>query len=101
MLNHWMLKSCTAQKAISFGIVNQEQDSYLHFLYKENFRDRDIFEKGLQCLMSYLFSQPETGVVYLPVPNPESRFYVAITGLAFEISDIDIPFHAAHQTYQI
>jgi hypothetical protein len=79
----------------------QEQDSYLHFLYKENFRDLDIFEKGLQCLMSFLFSQPETGIVYLPVPRPESRFHVAITGLGFEISDIDIPFHTAHQTYQV
>lgn len=79
----------------------QEQDSYLHFLYKENFRDCDILEKGLQCLMSYLFSQPETGVVYLPVPKPDSLLSAAIAALGFEISDIDIPFHVAHQTYQV
>jgi hypothetical protein len=42
---------------------------YLHYLYKENFRDPDIFTKGLNCMVSFLKSFTEIQPLHLQLPE--------------------------------
>lgn len=79
--------------ASSSPFVTSPGRFYLYFLYKENFRDQDSgnFKKGLQCMISFLFSFVEVNSVFVQLSDPDHMQSLLLIDSGFEPSAQETP----------
>ena len=75
-------------------------DCYLYYLYKENFRDPEIFKKGLQCMIPFLFSFTEIHSVNLQLHRPDLAMSKLLTETGFEPSHRERSFGESLLVYR-
>lgn len=84
-----------------FRASHDEIDCYLHYLFRENFRDHNLFKKGLTCLLGYLFSHPKIGLLYLRLIQPEPALTEILQDLGFEPAGSKIHFQISRRNLNL
>jgi hypothetical protein len=65
-----------------------KMDFIIQYLYKESFRDPEIFKRGLQFMISFIFTYPEIGHLYLRLPKAETSTQELLIQTGFELADL-------------
>jgi hypothetical protein len=76
-------------------------DYAIHYLYRESFRDPDLFKRCLTCMIGFIFTHPDLRLLYLRLTKPEPAFRQLLFDIGFESVDVNSFFGKSLNIYKI
>lgn len=78
-----------------------ETDYVIHYLYRESFRDPDMFKRGLECMLLYLFSYADTRNLYIRLQKADLPRQKLLQQMGFELVHLNNFFGKSLNIYRI
>jgi hypothetical protein len=76
-------------------------DYGINYLYRENFRDPDVFKNGLELFTAFVFSHPEPRNIFLRLPGYEPVARNTLESIGFQQVHLNSFFGKSSDIYKI